>query len=641
MKLITILILIFTLLIICPTSVASWNVNTPIANGITFGHTFFTPDVFYKDDTWYLMSGSGGGTYYGWTWNGTTWVSNSSIVNGMPYIPGSPESNVFYKDGSWYSITNNNLGNKWNGSGWQSHPAIINGILYTGGNPTPDVWYDGTWKLLMGSTGGVTYGYHWSGTSWVSNSSLSIGDIGWQSKPSVFNDDGIWKVIIGRNNGLGYGHAISSYYGYYWGGSSWIYHSSIVDGLPIISSENVLYLSPTVFNDSGTLKLISGNRYGGIYAYQYTSVLSNISGTVSNSTDPIVGAEITVNTVPITSVITNATGYYSIPNIEEYTYTITATAAGYGTYFDSIVAVGDVVKDFEMDETTYDVSGTVTNLSGPVIGVNVTINGISDTTNVAGYYLISGLLPGIYTINATEFIHDYYSDSVTIIGDNIVKNFEMVETTYNVSGTVTNLSGPVIGVNVTINGNSNTTNAIGYYLITGSLPDTYTITATAVNHEDYSDSIIVSGDTVNDFKMAEYKYDSFILTADVLNAQNTALQSITTIFGTIRPGNTIDVTPSFNLTNSGNAPASVSATFTTFNESIYGFGSISGSIGGANFSLQKDSGTWNNLNNVNTGTPLTDTVLADNVPYNWNARLIIPAGQPGAVYTGTIELTFS
>lgn len=125
-----------------------------------------------------------------------------------------------------------------------------------------------------------------------------------------------------------------------------------------------------------------------------------------------------------------------------------------------------------------------------------------------------------------------------------------------------------------------------------------------------------------------------------LSSQNTALQEMNTSFGDMYAGNTLILSPSFNLTNSGNAEAIVSATFTTEYDGIYGFTNTSGVIGGANFSIQKDGNAWDVLNNLITHTVLGN-VPADDIPYYWNTCLTVPAGQSTLHYMGIIQLTFS
>lgn len=135
--------------------------------------------------------------------------------------------------------------------------------------------------------------------------------------------------------------------------------------------------------------------------------------------------------------------------------------------------------------------------------------------------------------------------------------------------------------------------------------------------------------------------DDLGFTATITNSQNTALLLMNTSFGYMFAGDTLILSPSFNLTNSGNLAANVTATFTSEYDGVYGFNGTTSVIGGSNFSMQSDGGTWSNLDNLDTGTELTDIVIADDSPYNWNARLSIPAGYPSTVHIGTIELTFS
>ncbi|NOQ56001.1 MAG: hypothetical protein GQ477_04320, partial [Nanohaloarchaea archaeon] len=87
-----------------------------------------------------------------------------------------------------------------------------------------------------------------SANFWISDSSIvsGLGDVGSRSSPTVYNDSGTWKLISGEDSGV--------FNGYYWGGSTWTSDSNIVNGLGDVGAHS----TPTVYNDGGTWKLISG-----------------------------------------------------------------------------------------------------------------------------------------------------------------------------------------------------------------------------------------------------------------------------------------------------------------------------------------------------------------------------------------------
>lgn len=133
-------------------------------------------------------------------------------------------------------------------------------------------------------------------------------------------------------------------------------------------------------------------------------------------------------------------------------------------------------------------------------------------------------------------------------------------------------------------------------------------------------------------------------TITISSGQNTAVTANTsTAFSAALPGNTVEIADSFDLTNAGNAISTVAATFTTNNGTLYGLDSTEGGLGGANFSLATVGGTYTALDNLVSDTSMNAdcNVAADNVADVWKAQLVVPAGQPAAAYTGTVQLTFS
>ncbi len=186
------------------------------------------------------------------------WVSNSTIVAGLGSVSGGWSApNVFDDAGTWKLIAGEHDGAfngfYWSGSTWVSDSSIVNGLVDVGYKSTLTIFNDaGTWKLIAGESGGTFIGYEWNGTSWVSNSSLinGLGNVGAASAPNVFDDAGTWKLIAGVQTGV--------FYGFEWNGTSWVSNSSIVIGLGDVGT----YSAPTVYNDSGTWKLISGNSAG-------------------------------------------------------------------------------------------------------------------------------------------------------------------------------------------------------------------------------------------------------------------------------------------------------------------------------------------------------------------------------------------
>ena len=199
------------------------------------------------------------------------WESDSDIVAGLGDVGYGSEPTVFNKDGTWYLIAGEDTathggfyGFHWTGSAWVSDPAIVSGLGSVGRYANPTVFcIDETWYLISGAGDGAFYGWRWTGSAWVSDPAIVSGlsNIGDTSAPTVFNKDGTWCLIAGENDGV--------FNGYKWTGSGWQKYAGIVSGLG-----DVDYLSkPTVFNKDGTWYLIAGgtDRGSGLfYGYIWT-----------------------------------------------------------------------------------------------------------------------------------------------------------------------------------------------------------------------------------------------------------------------------------------------------------------------------------------------------------------------------------
>jgi len=190
------------------------------------------------------------------------WEENTFVVNGLPDIGAYSSPTVYDDSGTLKLISGDNVGGfhgyYWSGSAWVSDSSIVSGLSKY---DHPSVFNDsGTLKLIGGDADGTFGGYYWNGSAWVSDSSIVNGlpDLDIKSTPTVYDDSGTWKLISGSSTG---------WHGYYWSGSAWVSDSSIVSGISGVGSGSP---HPSVYNDSGTLKLITG-EYDGIFTGYYWS----------------------------------------------------------------------------------------------------------------------------------------------------------------------------------------------------------------------------------------------------------------------------------------------------------------------------------------------------------------------------------
>ena len=132
--------------------------------------------------------------------------------------------------------------------------------------------------------------------------------------------------------------------------------------------------------------------------------------------------------------------------------------------------------------------------------------------------------------------------------------------------------------------------------------------------------------------------------ATVGSGQNTAVGINNATFGNLIAGSTNnEIVGSLTLTNSGNADASVSATFTTFVTTTYGLTDTTNAyvIGGSKFKIGVNTKEVP-LDDIISPTPLgSDNKVPANSAVDYDAILDVPAGQHATAYSGTVQLTFS
>jgi len=336
-------LLIFFLLMIASMNTASaevWTPNSSMVSGLTDVGKYSAPAVFLDNGTLKLISGNLAGTFVGWYWGGSIWVEDSSIVSGLGDV------------------------------GEHSSPAIFND--------------SGTRKLISGDWEGTFTGWYWSGSTWVLDASIVSGlgsSVERSSRPTVFFDGSTLKLISGQGTAFIFTDTLN---GWYWSGSTWVSDASVVSG----TSDSVQFSAPSVFNDDGTLKLISGDYWGTFKGWYWSG-----STWVSDSS--------------IKSGLGDV-GWRSTPHVYLD-----------GSDFKVIVGEDSGLFVGYNELHLYALSGTITNENGAVSNATIVLSGAggSTTSNETGYYEITSILPSSYTINVTESLHYDYSDSVSITSD--------------------------------------------------------------------------------------------------------------------------------------------------------------------------------------------------------------------------------
>jgi hypothetical protein len=145
------------------------------------------------------------------------------------------------------------------------------------------------------------------------------------------------------------------------------------------------------------------------------------------------------------------------------------------------------------------ISGYVKSERTPIVGAQVTLDGKSTTTDENGYYEFTGLEENMsYTVEVSAAGYESYSKAVYVgTADNqldvsLVKAEVTPAPTYKVFGWVKSEGVPVANAQVTLDGQSTTTDENGYYEFAGLGGNrSYSIEVRAEGYESYSETVYV------------------------------------------------------------------------------------------------------------------------------------------------------
>jgi hypothetical protein len=219
------------------------------------------------------------------------WYVNTTINTSLPDIGSTSSPNVFLKDGSFYLLAGTaTSGSKvygylWSGTNWILNSTINRSLAGLGYYASFSEFHkDSSDYLIIGQQDGEFGGYVWNGTDWIVNSTIINGistlDLGSRSKPSIFYKDTSWYMLVGD--------WIGDFHGYAWNGSAWKVNLTINTSLPDIGS----YSTPSVFYKDSSWYMISGEEDGKFFGYVWNTATNswNVNLTI-NASLPDVGAE--------------------------------------------------------------------------------------------------------------------------------------------------------------------------------------------------------------------------------------------------------------------------------------------------------------------------------------------------------------
>lgn len=212
---------------------------------------------------------------------------------------------------------------------------------------------------------------------------------------------------------------------------------------------------------------------------------------------------------PVAVALTNIDGFYTIPGLSDGTYTLRASAQGYGSDTrQSFLLVNETrVENFALPRTLASISGTVIiSGNGPLSSAEVDVfdvNGVlvgSAQTGSDGSYLVSNLTAGRYQVTADA--EGYLEESVELtLAEGEVKtgvNFALSPgADGDITGQVTErrTGNPLAGVLIQLfdlNGdlvNEVTTNEEGLFSLLGVQPGSYELRALAEGFVPFTTSV--------------------------------------------------------------------------------------------------------------------------------------------------------
>jgi len=197
------------------------------------------------------------------------------------------------------------------------------------------------------------------------------------------------------------------------------------------------------------------------------------------------------------STTTDSTGHYTLSNVTEGTYTLTAAATGYASQ-SKAVTIGPgatVTQNFAMAPPPGTLAGTVTDsgTAQPIAGATVSAGTASATTNASGQYTLS-LPPGSYTATASASGYTSQSAAVSVTAaTTTTQNFALAPNPGTIIGTVTDgrTAAPLSGATVSYSGGTATTDSAGHYTLSNVVEGTYSLTGSATAYISKTASVTV------------------------------------------------------------------------------------------------------------------------------------------------------
>ena len=288
-------------------------------------------------------------------------------------------------------------------------------------------------------------------------------------------------------------------------------------GAPLTDT-NTLTVTGLTAETAYFYNVVVANEAKGKTAYTGVSITTTktpattytVSGYVNDTATStgLAGVKVTVGTSTTLTATTDSTGFYTLTGVVSGTHTLNYTKTGYdlGTASVTVNGANLTTTPIAVAVTVpkYTVSGYVNDSanSSALTGVVVTVasnTSLTATTDSTGFYSITGVSDGTYTLNFAKTGYDGATSSATVSGAALTATaVPMTQTvTYKITGYIYNSTTGLglAGATVTVVSNSSltaTTDANGLYTINGAAPGSYTLNITLAGYT-FSTVVVVVG----------------------------------------------------------------------------------------------------------------------------------------------------
>jgi subtilisin family serine protease len=232
----------------------------------------------------------------------------------------------------------------------------------------------------------------------------------------------------------------------------------------------------------------------------------SITGSVTDAKDgsPIVGATVSDG---IRTVLTDATGKYTINDVPAGSYQIVASKEGYqsSSLTVTVLAGATAVANLSLSQIMVpgSITGSVTDAKdgSPIVGATVSDGARTALTDATGKYTINDVPAGSYQVVASKAGYQSSSVTVTVLsGPAAVADLSLsrIIVTGSITGSVTDAKdgSPMVGATVSDGTRAATTDAFGRYTIVDVPAGSYQVVASKAGYESLtSTATVVPGGT--------------------------------------------------------------------------------------------------------------------------------------------------